>query len=174
MSQEQSNERKFRIEVENLFDVERRKINVKHSKNDGSVVEDDIDFPDEVVQEEPTNRTRFDLSSGESLEINLYELGGEQSTFWYIKLPFVADFQFLSDSGNKVPLIYGAARNESTGGRTVVFIPTEIDPTSCKLRISPPGGLKENYQTQNITGELAAMGDELPDDNVTLGDNGPG
>jgi hypothetical protein len=174
MSQEQSNERKFRIEVENLFDVERRKIKVKHNKKDGPAVEEEIDFPKSVVQEESKNRGRYDLSSGESLEINLYELGGEQAKFWYVKLPFVADFQFISDSGNKVPLIHEVARNESTGGRTVVFIPTEIDPTSCKLLISPPGGLKENYQTQNITGELAAMGDEIPDDNVSVGDNGPG
>jgi hypothetical protein len=173
MSHEQSNERKFRINVENLFDLEKRKIKVKHNKKDGPVVDVDIDFPIGVVQKEPKNRGRFDLSSGESLEISLGELGGSESTFWFVILPFVADFKFLSESENKVPIMYEVARNESTGGRTVVKIPTEIDPTACKLQIAPPGRLEENYQTQNLTGELAALGGESSDDSVTIGDNGP-
>ncbi|MGD2085402.1 MAG: hypothetical protein PVH61_04380 [Candidatus Aminicenantes bacterium] len=173
MSQKQSNERKFRINVENLFDLEKRKIKVKHNKKDAPVEEVDIDFPDGVVQQAPKNRKKFELSSEEHLEISLGDLGGSESSYWFVTLPFVADFKFLSESGNEVPLIYEVLRNESTGGRTVVKIPTEIDPTACKLRIAPPGRLEENYQIQNLTGELAALGGKSSDDSVTIGDNGP-
>ncbi len=179
MSQQQSSKKGFRIEVENLFDWEKRKIKVKHKKDNGTDVDVNIDYPepDPVQQQAPKkrkNQVKFDLSSGEHLEISLGVLGGKPGDdYWYIKLPFVADFKFLSESGN-VPLIYEVARNESTGGRIVAFIPTEIDPTACKLIISPPGRLEENYRTQNLTGELAADGDGSPDDNVSIGDNNTG
>lgn len=172
MSQNVSNERMFRIDVENLFDTEKRKMKVKHKKKDGSEVMVDVDFPDRGKK----NHQRFGLSSGEHLEIELEHPGGEESDFWYIKLPYVADFRFLAEreSGKGIPLIYEIARNEGTGGRTIAFIPTEIDPTSCKLLISPPGGIKENYEMENVKGELASLGEELPDDNVSIGDNGSG
>lgn len=171
MSQNKSNERKFQIEVENQFDCEKRKIKVKHSGLDDPI---DIEFPVKVQQQPLKNRKKLELAAGEHLEISLGELGGMESKYWYIKLPYVADFRFLSESGKEVPLIYEVARNESTGGRIVVKIPTEIDPTACKLHIAPPGRLEENYQTQNLTGELAANGDGAPDDNVSVGDNGEG
>jgi hypothetical protein len=171
MSQKQSNERKFQIEVENLFDLEKRKIKVKHSAHDDPI---DIEFPIQVQQQPSKNRKKFELAVGEHLEISLGEMGGSESDYWFVILPFVADFKFLSAGGNEVPLIYEVARNESTGGRMVVKIPTEIDPTACKLQIAPPGRLEENYQTQNLTGELAANGGGSPDDNVSMGDNGPG
>lgn len=171
MNQKQSNERKFKIEVENQFDWEKRKIKVKHSGLDDPI---DIEFPDKKKQQPPKNRKKFELSSGENLEISLGELGGKESSYWYIKIPYVAAFKFLSESGREVPLIYEVARDESTGGRIVVKIPTEIDPTACKLLIAPPGRLEENYQTQNLTGELAANGNGSPDDNVSVGDNGEG
>jgi hypothetical protein len=174
MSQQQSNERKFQIEVENLFDWEKRKIKVKHNKKDVPAEEVDIDFPDQVEQHAPKNRRKFDLSSGEHLEISLGDLGGNAADYWYLKLPFVADFKFLSESGNEIPLIYEVVRNESTGGRILVKIPTEIDPTACKLRIAPPGRLEENYQVQNLTGRLVASGGGTPDDNVSVGDNNDG
>lgn len=174
MSQTDSKERKFRIDVENLFDFEKRKMKVKHKKKDAEEpVEVDIDYPD-PEDEEKKNRKRFGLSSKEHLEISLESPGGKESDFWYIKLPYVADFRFVTESEKEIPLIYEVARNEGTGGRIIAFIPTEIDPTSCKLIISPPGGIKENYHMENITGELAALGGEIPDDNVSVGDNGTG
>jgi hypothetical protein len=173
MSQTDSNERQFRIDVENLFDYEKRKIKVTHKKKDGSEPWEDVDYPDKGK----AKRKRFDLSSREHLEIEL--LGAEvddEADFWYIKLPFTADFRFVSERGKEkgIPLIYELARNEGTGGRTIAFVPREIAPTSCKLIISPPGGIKENYKMQNITGRLASDGDEIPDDNVSVGDNGTG
>lgn len=172
MSQEEPNERKFQIDVENLFDWEKRKIKVTHKKEDGKE-EVDIDYPDPKDKEKKI-RKRFGLSSKEHLEIELESPGSEdEADFWYIKLPYVADFRFVSESGG-IPLVYELARNEGTGGRTIAFIPKEIAPTSCRLLISPPGGIKENYKMQNIKGELAADGDEIPDDNVSVGDNGSG
>jgi hypothetical protein len=172
MSQEESNERKFQIDVENLFDWEKRKIKVTHHKKDGPPAKKHIDFPD-PNNEEKKYRKRFGLSSKEHLEIELDRPEGKEASFWYVKLPFVADFRFVSESG-KIPLVYELARNEGTGGRTIALIPTEIDPKNCKLLISPPGGIKENYKMRNIEGELLADGDDIPDDNVSIGDNGSG
>jgi hypothetical protein len=166
-------ETKFRIEVENLFDCEKRKIKVKHNKEDGTAEGKEIDFPNGEVKQ---NRKTLELSYGDHLEIDLGDTEGKESKYWYIKLPLVADFRFLSERGEevKVPLSYEVVRDESTGGRLEVRIPTEIDPTACKLLIAPPGKLKENYPTQNLTGELATDVELSPHDNISVGDNGEG
>jgi hypothetical protein len=176
MNQKQSDERKFRIEVENLFDKEKRKLKVTHkTKEGGFVSEKEIDYPPFVGQTGPKNREKFFLKFGDSLEIDILSQagGGESTKFWYIKLPFVADFRLLSKNEKK-PLIYELARNQGTSGRTVAFIPQEKTPGSSKLLISPPGAIEENYKMRNLTGDLESMGDEIPDDHVSVGDNGEG
>jgi hypothetical protein len=163
---------KFQIEVVNLFDTEKRKIKVKHNKEDGTAVDSEIDFPNDGVKHKPP----FELASGDYLEVDLDKLGeeGNDATWWYIKLPFVADFRFLTKNEQTVPLIYEVVRDEKTGGRIEVRMPTHIDPTACKLRIAPPGRLEEICPTENSKGEYLSDGEGTAHDNLTLGDNGPG
>ncbi len=142
-------------------------------------------------------RKTLSLSTGEILEIVIGErrrrgkLRPERDRLlyikpkhWYIKLPFMADFispwRGIPDENQAPPALpvihFGIARNVHTGGRTILYFPMTEDPFKLELKmlIAPPGRIEENYHPENLKEcSLYEDGGE-GDDNVSVGDNGPG
>jgi hypothetical protein len=143
----------------------------------------DIDFHDKL-QKEGYRRAyfpqkTFHLSTGDILEIRIGKRHckckeGEEPKYWFIKLPFVADFSFIWDDEKQIPAHYEIARDAHSGGRTTIYVSMTVEPATFKLLVGPPGRLEENYQPKHLRHILQNDGGGSPDDNVTLGDNGDG
>lgn len=121
------------------------------------------------------------LSEGEYVELTVEEASHVQSAekkhLWWVKLPVMADFLFLSRDGKPVVPIAAVSRVPEENGcsdeRIRIYLPPE--PSTWKLRIGRPGSIKENYQPTYLQrGALLMQGVPDPPDNVSVGSNGSG